>query len=211
MVYINHKSGIMITRKQLEILDIFLKNIFREMTFNEIKKETKERSNNKLQKAIENFKRENILNHKTIGKTILYSLNLKNNKTLDYLHLLSLNKKMPFDMLYKIQNSLLRNTEFFSLVIFGSYAKGVNTTKSDLDIAVFTENKKSIEPLLESIKRKELINIDYHIITRHEFLEMLKAEEENLGKQIFRHHLAFYNPYIFYSLLIKGWENGFRI
>jgi len=39
---------------------------------------------------------------------------------------------------------------------------------------------------------------------------MLKADNENLGKQIARKHLAIYNSNIFYSLLKKGIKDGFR-
>ena len=43
------------------------------------------------------------------------------------------------------------------------------------------------------------------------FLEMLKVDAENLGKQIARKHLIIHNPLIFYSLLKEGMKNGFRI
>ena len=50
--------------------------------------------------------------------------------------------------------------------------KNKATEKSDLDMAVIVETeqtKKEITPLLETVKRREIKPIDYHIFTRKEF------------------------------------------
>jgi hypothetical protein len=39
---------------------------------------------------------------------------------------------------------------------------------------------------------------------------MLLAEEENLGKQVFRKHIVFYNADIYYQLIKEAYKNGFR-
>ena len=78
-----------------------------------------------------------------------------------------------------------------------------------MDIAVFLENTP--EKNLNTVKLKSLIELDLHIITTTEFLEMLKNKEENLGKQIARKHLAIHNQRIFYDLINEGMNNGFRI
>ena len=49
------------------------------------------------------------------------------------------------------------------------------------------------------------------MITQDEFLEMLRVDYENVGKEIARKHLAVHNPGIFYFLLIKGVKNGFGL
>jgi len=93
------------------------------------------------------------------------------------------------------------------LIVFGSYASGNIGKKSDLDIAIVVENgsvKKNIIPLINSIKRKELREIDEHIFTRGEFLEMLGDEKENLGKEIVRNHVVFYGMINFYKLVLRG-------
>ena len=70
--------------------------------------------------------------------------------------------------------------------------------------------KKEIAPYLETIKRREIIPIDCHIFTRTEFLEMLKVDYENLGKQIAIKNLPIHNINIFYKIIKKGIENGFK-
>jgi hypothetical protein len=54
---------------------------------------------------------------------------------------------------------------------------------------------------LETIKRRDTTRIDYHAFTRKEYLEMLKADYENLGKQIYNDNLVYYG-YIAYCKLI---------
>ena len=123
-------------------------------------------------------------------------LNLDNNITLSYLNLINdleiQKRKFPKEIVAEIKKRISKQTEFFILIVFGSHAKNKATEKSDVDIAVIVESeqtKKEIAPLLETVKRREIKPIDYHIFTRNEFLEMLKAEYENVGKQIYKNKM----------------------
>lgn len=206
----------MLTKKQLKILGIFLKNTFREYTFREIKELSKEKSNSRMQNAIKTFLKEDIITERVIGKFKLYSINHKNDKVYSYFDILikeNLNQRIKYT-LNILEEGLLRHTFFYSLVIFGSYSINEQKSNSDLDIAVFIENekdKKIIEAVLNSANNKSLITIDGFAITKNDFLEMLKIDEENLGKQIARKHLLIHNSPIFYSLLKEGIKNGFKL
>ena len=93
--------------------------------------------------------------------------------------------------------------------MFGSYAKGKSTEKSDLDIAVIAESeetKKEITLYLETIKRRKIKSIDYHVFTRNEFLEMLKADYENVGKQIYKNNIVYYG-FIEYCNIMRSIKN----
>lgn len=95
------------------------------------------------------------------------------------------------------------------MIVFESYVKSKATNRSDLDIAVIVESeltKKEVTPFIETIKRRELIHIDYHVFTRKEFLDMLKVDFENLGKQIYKNHLICYG-FIEYCNLIRSLKN----
>ena len=153
---------------------------------------------------------------KKVGKSGLLTLNLNKDLTFSYLELWSLSKlphlaKLSLETLKK---EITENTPFYSLVIFGSYAINQQKDNSDLDIAIFIEkenNKKQIEALVNSAKLKSTIEIDAHIIPKSEMIEMLTNKEENLGKQIARKHLAYYNNRIFYEIIKEGRDHGFRI
>jgi len=204
---------IMLTKGQINILNVFKNNIFEYLTIKQIKKESKQKSNNVVQIALCEFQKYGIIKTKKTGNVKTYCLNLDENMTISYLNLINefdINKsKLPVNILSNIQKQVFKYTEFFILAVFGSFAKNKSSQKSDLDIAVIveTENtKKEILPYLETIKRRELISIDYHIFTRIEFLEMINTDYENLGKQIYKVNLIYYG-YIQYLNLIKGEKN----
>ena len=196
------------TKEQLNILSSFKEDVFCSLTFKQIKERSRQRSNNLVQIALDTFQRSNLIRSKKIGNVFTYKLNLDNNLTLAYLNLINqlfLEKsKLPHDILAKIQGKVQKKTEFFILLIFGSYAKKKATRQSDLDIAIITDtDKKELVPSLESIRRRELLNIDSHIFTRKDFLQMLEQEMENVGKQIYKNSIPYYG-YIEYVQMIKN-------
>lgn len=209
MVGIYHNIGKieMLTEKQLKVVDIFRKNLGEPLTFNQIKKEAKITSNNFLHKTLSNCMYEGILTTKQVGRSLLYSLEIN---PASVLYLGSLGKELynlPSKTLNIITREISKKTEFYSAVVFGSYAQNKQAKGSDLDIAIIVPEKKDIrriEPILESIKRKEILKMDTFVFSKEEFTEMLSTEKENVGKQIFKNHLVFYNPASFYYL-IKPW------
>jgi len=206
----------MVTTKQLKLFEVFAKKPFAEYTRTEIKKESKEKSNNALALAINLLKKEEVLIEKKIGKSGLLTLNLENDLTFYYIALCNINRAHHLAKLAvkTIQKEIYEDTPFYSIVIFGSYAVNEQKKDSDLDLAIFIENeknKKQIEASAHNATLKSVIEMDVHVISRTEMLKMLTAKEENLGKQIARKHLAVHNHVIFYDLIKEGMEHGFRI
>lgn len=199
----------MLTKEQLRIFGIFKKELFTSLTFRQVKEQSKQNSNNIVQIALKEFQSQKIVKTINIADITTYSLNLENNLTLSYLSLLNelelIKIKLPHELLQEIQNRVFKHTPFFTLIIFGGYAKNKANENSDLDIALIAESeqaKKEISPYLETIKRRELLKIDYHIFTKDEFLELLDADYENLGKQIYKNNLVYYG-YTQYLNIIK--------
>lgn len=202
----------MLTKQQLNILHVFSGDVFKKLDFQQIKSLSRQKSNNAVQIALKEFRKQHIVNADPVGKSILYSLNLQSNRLLAYLTLsneLSLPAHLPFSVLRTIQEGILEYTPFFTLFVFGSYAKGKQTQKSDLDIAIIIETdttRKEIIPALETVKRRELLEIDYHIFTIAEFIEMLTVDYENLGKQIYRNNKIIFGAMQYYSWLYTNSE-----
>lgn len=205
----------MLTKEQLKIFHVFKKDIFAKLTFKQLKQLSRQKSNNVVQIALKEFKRLNLLETQKTGNVTTYSLSLDNNLALAYLNLINEievynNKKLPKNILEDIKNRIFKHSEFFILIVFGSYAEGKATEKSDLDIAVIVESgssKKEITPYLETIKRREIIKIDYHVFTREYFIEMLEIDEENVGKQIYRKNITYYGLIPYYNM-IKEVKHG---
>lgn len=203
----------MLTKQQLTLLGVFKKDIFASLTFKQIKEQSKQKSNNIVQIALKKFKEHDLVKTELTGDVTTYSLNLDSNVTLSHLNLINelelQKRKFPKEILVEIQKRILKQTEFFILIVFGSYAKNKATEKSDVDIAVIVKSeqiKKEIVPILETVKRREIKPIDYHVFTRDEFLGMIRAESENVGKQIYKNSLSYYG-FIEYCHLIRGRKN----
>ncbi|MBI5881187.1 nucleotidyltransferase domain-containing protein [archaeon] len=205
----------MITEKQLKTFEVFAKAPFAEHTRKQIKKESKEKSNNALALAINLLKKEGVLMEKKVGKSGLLSLNLGSDLTFYYLALCN-NKRISQTVRIAVQmlkEEINQCTKFYSIVIFGSYAASEQKQDSDLDVAVFIETedkRKRIEAAINSAKLKSPLELDAHVITKAEMVEMLTNDEENLGKQIARKHLAVYDHQIFYEIVKEGMKHGFR-
>lgn len=206
----------MLTKKQLKILNVFQRNKFKEITWKQVKELSKEKSSSVIQSAIKTFLAEDLITEKKIGTSKIYTVNHKNNKMYTYFEIYN-KESLPKQVLKSIkelEDSLDKHTFFYSIVIFGSYVSKEQKKDSDLDIAVFIEQedkRKLIEAVFKSMELKSLIKMDGHVITKDEFLEMLKVDYENLGKEIVRKHLIIHNPNIFYSLIKEGIKNGFKL
>src|SRR3989338_6616017 len=188
----------MLTKQQIHIFSVFKKNLFARLTFKQIKEQSKQKSNNVVQIAVKEFKKQNLLKTEVTGNVSTYSLNLDNNLTTSYLNLINeleiTTRKFPKEIMAEFQKRISKQTYFFILIVFGSHAKNKDTEKSDLDVAIIVEPeqiKKEITPLLETIKRRETQPIDYHIFTVNDFLELLRAEYENIGKQIYKNNIIY--------------------
>ena len=205
----------MLTESQLRIFEPLTKNMLKEYSIKEIKESCGEKSNNAIALALKKFKEENLIKERRVGRSLLYTLNIDNDLVFNYITLIN-TKKLPKPVLRaieRIKEDVEKHTSFFSIVVFGSYAIRKQTKDSDLDVAVFIEEenkRKIIEAAIKSSELKTPLEIHGHVISKEEFLEMLKIDNENLGKQIARKHLSIYNSHIFYSLLKRGIKNGFR-
>lgn len=205
----------MLTNSQLKIFEPLTRNILKEYTIKEIKEGCNEKSNNALALALKKFKEENLVKERRVGRSLLYTLNIDNELVFNYIQLINTKKlpKIALRAIERIKEDVEKYTSFFSIVVFGSYSIGKQTKDSDLDVALLIEEenkRKIIETTIKSSELKTPLKIDGHVISKDEFLEMLKVDEENLGKQIARKHLSIYNSHIFYSLLKRGIKNGFR-
>ena len=134
----------MLTKKQLKILGPMAKNLHREYAYKELKKLSGENSDNGFQIAISAFKEEKLITERRVGTSLLLRPNLGNDVIYSYISIINLGKlpKMALEAVQLLKNEIEKYTQFYSLVVFGSYADNTQTKASDIDIAIFTENNK---------------------------------------------------------------------
>lgn len=205
----------MLTKKQIMLLKPFQLNIFQEYSFKDISKITGEKSNNALQIAIQQFIEEGLVSWRKIGNSKLYKMKIENELCYDYLTLIRYESLTPEvkSSVNALKKEIEKYTFFYSLVIFGSYAVGKQTKKSDLDIALIIPDKiqeKNMEIAVNMALNNSIIPLHVEIITSDDFFEMLVNKQENVGKEIARKHRSIHNINIFYKIVKKAIDNGFK-
>lgn len=99
---------------------------------------------------------------------------------------------------------LLRYTGeyFFILVIFGSYAKGKENINSDLDLLVIVSKQDDIS-LFETALSKVYTKTkkDVTVVTKDEFVEMVKNNKFNVGTEAKKYHVILYGAEQWYNLI----------
>ncbi len=101
-------------------------------------------------------------------------------------------------------DDLLRYTGeyFFILAIFGSYAKGKEDVKSDLDLLLVVSTQDHIS-LFETALSKIYIKPkkDITVVTKDEFIEMIKSNKFNIGTEAKKYHILLYGAEQWYNIV----------
>lgn len=97
------------------------------------------------------------------------------------------------------------NNVFFVLLVFGSYAKGTQTKKSDIDLLFIVKDKKDIEKIENSVKEiYSKVKMGMNFSDANDFIEMIKnTNKMNIGNEAKKHHIILYGAEMYYQLLKK--------
>ncbi len=141
---------------------------------------------------------------KAVGKSKTLKLNSGNPVIKAHLIISSDEEKKEFlqnqPIIKKIESEL--NTKEI-VVLFGSYAKKIQHENSDIDLMIINkEGNKSISFSKYELLFKKKINPIF--VTKKEFGLMLKAEEENVGKQALKNHVVLNNPEEFWGCVLNA-------
>ncbi len=139
----------------------------------------------------------------TVGRSTTIMLNTQNRIVKAHLIVSSDEEKKEYLkknlVIRKIVNDLSTDD---IVVLFGSYAKGKETEKSDIDILIINnDGKKSLSFSKQELLYKKKINPIF--ITKKEFTQMLKGNEENVGTQALKDHIILNNPERFWECVLQ--------
>jgi len=143
-----------------------------------------------------------------IGKSKVLRLNLNNPVIQSYLAISSEEEKNNFLIGQPIIKAIQKELDTEDIVLlFGSYAKGKERQKSDIDLIIINKaGRRSISfSKLELVFRKKINPIFFK---RKEFRSMLKEKSENVGKQAIRSHIVLNNPEGFWKLVLNAIRQG---
>ena len=197
---------IQLEKTDFEVLSFLNKNIKEEYSIKEIAEKIK-RPYVKIHNSIKRLANKKIIKEIIKGKSHYCSVDYKENidvicfvnsqKTRE---VLEKNKKIKI-IIQDIFNSI--KFPDYTLIIFGSYAKGTSDKHSDLDMAIITsaENKEEAEQVMNSIKKLSSIEIHSLEITYKSFVEMLSSKDGNVGKEIVKNHIVLKGCEQFYECM----------
>ena len=202
---------------QEKLMELFDKNLNSQFTINQIAKMTDfdygyvNREMNKLIKK-------GIIGKKTVGNAHLCSLNLKNDGTMPLVFEKEIHKRISFYNKHKVLkgyfSDFLKEAEQYSIhsaLIFGSYAKGAQTERSDLDLLVIIENKQfssKTHNALNNAFKLSTLEVNPIIISRKEFLQMLSNKAKlNIGKEALKNHIIVYGIERFWEIVLEAESN----
>ena len=201
----------MLTNKELRIIEIFRKKLFETYTIREISKSVKTTSYSWTFNAVKKLSKLGILHLEEKGHSKIVKINLDSVIAIKYLSILdeleANERNIPnINEIFK-----LIDTAYFTMIIAGSYAKGTETKRSDLDIVIIAND--DTRSILNTLKNKGGIlipEVHPYVFTQKEFIEMLLAKEENYAKLIFKERLIYFGAENYYLIINEAKKHGFH-
>jgi predicted nucleotidyltransferase len=178
-----------INKNSLKIIEILKEG---RAYFNEIYEKTKIKSKNNLLKNLNLLTTSKILTKEENKSNTFYSINYSNNLTIAVLNLINKNKfeKLPFEIKKSISEcSLIIKPRI--AILFGSYAKGNYTNKSDIDLLFFDtlkEQKEKIKDISKTYGVKlniTLMNLKELNLKSESLMHIFKTGYPLIGEEYF--------------------------
>ncbi len=203
-------------KKEHEILQEFIGSPWKKFTFKDTKKMSGKKSDSYIYAILKKFVAQGILTEEKAGNVVLYSLNLASLKTQAYSgftaeYLAWKKKHIPFPDLERIASKI--PTPFYSFIITGSYARGIQKNDSDLDLVIICDDCLEPKKIYAELKHDCEMNIPQihlYIFKKTEFLTMLLDKKANYGKEVIKQNLILFGGEIYYNLLGEAIQNGFN-
>lgn len=104
-------------------------------------------------------------------------------------------------MLNDFKNAL--KSKCYVLLVFGSYAKGIQTKNSDIDLMFIVPDGKenSFEKEASKAARSLPLPIHYLVFSERQFLEMANTKEPNVGQEALKNNIILYGIEAYYEMV----------
>src|SRR3989344_8306713 len=181
-----------------------------EMTIKEIQERVKY-SYERVNSALKSLTKKKIIIEKQKGKTLVYSLDLKNlyAESIGF-NAYMLQREIDFIKKHKlIYNSIKKVVEspyVWGVILFGSYSKGTETKKSDVDLICISNKQKETEHLVKSLKYECNVEFSPVVLALHEFPN-IKKDNPVLWNDLKRYGIVFKGKSTFYYWMYQYEKN----
>lgn len=197
----------MLSKLEIEILEIYRRDIFVQTSILQLAKILKKKSYQRVYNAV------NLLIEKSVLEKENKVIKLTwTPQSIAYLAILceeeARNEKIPhYNTLFEI-----KEISNYSILITGSYVKGIQKRSSDLDVVIIIPDKEKIQEIQKLVENKTIglsPEIHLYVFREKDLIEMLKSKEENYGKETFKSHLILKNATMYYEIIKEAISNGF--
>jgi len=201
--------------RRKKILEVFLKDPFKEIHLREIARLSKVSLNN-VDNSLRLFVKDNIFKRRDVSNMVFFKPNLENEALLKIFEFLELeNKKKFYDKNRKIARLLqkytqdiidLSNKRIQLVILFGSVARGEWTKGSDIDIlVVVSEKDKDVITILNKAKIdiSPLLEISPISTTTEKFIEGFRKKTE-FYDELWKDRVVLYNEFLFWQMIKEG-------
>lgn len=201
--------------RRRRILNIFLKNPFKEIHLREIARLSKVSLNN-VDNSMRLFVKDDMFKRRKVSNMVFFKPNLENEALLKIFEYLELEKKKEFyDKNKKIARLLqkytqdivnLSNKKIQLVVLFGSVARGEWNKNSDIDILVVISGKdREVTTVLNKAKTDvgPLLEISPISTTTEKFVEGFGKKTE-FYNELWKDRVVLYNEFLFWQLVKEG-------
>lgn len=210
------KRELTMLRKEAGLLYLFASKPWKAYTESELKNSYGTNSKSYVEQFIEKYVKEGILKVEPIGRFTSYSLNLSAIKARIYagtvLEFIGWSKRnVPYDDIQAAIDKIPYSSHI--TLITGSYAKGNQNEKSDIDVVVIIEDSCEPKKVYAELKLHSELNIPpihLYVFRNSEFIEMLKNKELNYGKEIAKNCLILSQGQTYLKLIDEAIKNGFN-
>jgi len=190
----------------IEILKLLTSNLTRDFTILKIAQHTG-KTNRLTYSTVRKLEKEHMITIQEKANLRLCKLSLENPQMIaliESLRWLDFTRKRSDVGL--LVSDIVSKSElpYFTLAVFGSYARGTMTKRSDLDVLLVIPDRKFEDTLETAIKSaRALSNIPVHdvVVTYAEFASMLRETKINVAKESLEARYIAYGAEAFYTLL----------
>ena len=208
------KGGVHLTGTDVRILEFLLENVTKEFSINKIS-EAIGISYPPVRERMLELRRRGIIKVREINPTqSLCSADTKNSDNISVFSYVEFLRKEKFLSVKKelktIAGDILGRItgNSFTMILFGSHAKGREAPSSDIDILFLMSSAGDEGMITKAVATAErLTNRKIHTINMmyNDFFESLKKDSANLSNEVLENHIIIYGSEAFYrSLVIHG-------
>lgn len=198
-----------------KILEVFLKDPFKEIHLRELSRLSKSSLAN-VDNSMRLFVKNDMFKRNEMSHSTFFKPNLENDDTIKIFELLELERRKVFyaknkniaRLIKKYTDSIveLSNKRIQLIVLFGSVARGQWTKESDIDIlAVVPDKENDITEILNKAKTdvSPLLEIRPVCTTTKKFIAGYKDKTE-FYDNLWNDRIVLYNEFLFWQLIREG-------